>query len=70
MNTLRSVKQKTRTLFLAGLRGSASDCPLRSGNETTKKGPGKPRFVHNLWMPPDGDGRKSKRPLFVAKVDV
>ena len=52
-NTLRSVKQKTRALFLAGLHGSGNRCPLRSGKETTKKRPGKSRFVHNLWMPTD-----------------
>jgi hypothetical protein len=48
MNTLRSVKQKTRALFLADLRGSAGDRPLRGGNETTKKRPREPRSVQNL----------------------
>jgi hypothetical protein len=37
VGTLRSVKQKTRALFLAALRGSAGDRPLRSEDETTKK---------------------------------
>jgi hypothetical protein len=47
MNTLRSVKQKTRAPFLAGLCGSAGDRPLCSGNETRKKASGNPALSIN-----------------------
>ena len=52
-NTPRSVKQKTPALFLAGLRGSDSDRPLRSGNETTKKRPQNPALSRIGRMPID-----------------
>jgi hypothetical protein len=42
MSTRRSVKQKTRALFLAGLRGSGAIVLGPTWNETTKKRPGNP----------------------------
>jgi hypothetical protein len=44
---------KTPALFLAGLRGSDSDRPLRSGNETTKKRPQNPALSRIGRMPID-----------------
>ena len=52
-NTLWSVKHKLAPLFLAGLRGSASNLRPAAGTKRRKTAQGNPRLVHEL---PDAYG--------------